>query len=96
VNRIEMLFDSDGFQSGIRSDQKLGELAKQNPAVGNTSNTFGFAAKSKESKFFIIGALFSEALAYFNRMIWRNGAISYRNHAILRRHWNTDSETIRE
>jgi len=65
VSRIEVLFDSYGFQSAIRSEQNLGTLAKQSSPIGSISNTFGFAAKSKESKFFIIGALFSEALAYF-------------------------------
>jgi hypothetical protein len=65
ANRIEVFFDSYGFQSAIRSEQNLGALEKQSSPIGSISNTFGFAAKSNEAKFFTIGTLFSETLAYF-------------------------------
>lgn len=57
-------FDSIRFQSAIGTDKALGSLAKQNSVIGDPNTSFGFAAKSEESKFFIIGALYSEAIAF--------------------------------
>jgi len=57
-------FDSARFQSAIRSDKSLGALAKENSVFGEQASSYGFAAKSEEAKFFIIGSLYSEALAY--------------------------------
>jgi hypothetical protein len=52
------------FQSGIRSPLNLGGLAKQNSPINEKGASFGFAAKSDEARFFLIGASYSEALAY--------------------------------
>jgi hypothetical protein len=60
----ESLFNSYKFQSGIKSDKGLGNLAKEHSAIGEQASSFGFAAKSEEAKFFIIGALYSETIAY--------------------------------
>jgi hypothetical protein len=60
----EEVFDSSRFQSGIKSDRSLGSVAKDQSFFGDPSVSFGFAAKSAEAKFFIIGSLYSEALAY--------------------------------
>jgi len=57
-------FDSARFQSAIGTDKVLGSLAKQNSVIGDPGVSFGFAEKSEEAKFFIIGALYSEAIAY--------------------------------
>jgi hypothetical protein len=57
-------FDSARFQSAIRSGKSLGSLAKENSVFGEQASSYGFAAKSEEAKFFIIGSLYSEALAY--------------------------------
>ncbi len=57
-------FNSDMFQSGIRSPLNLGGLAKQNSPINEKGASFGFAAKSDEARFFLIGASYSEALAY--------------------------------
>jgi hypothetical protein len=57
-------FNSDILQSGIRSPFNLGGLAKQNSPITEQGSTFGFAAKSDEARFFLIGASYSEALAY--------------------------------
>jgi hypothetical protein len=57
-------FDSARFQSAIRSDKSLGALAKEHSGIGEQGTSYGFAAKSEEAKFFIIGTLYSEALAY--------------------------------
>jgi hypothetical protein len=57
-------FDSYRFQSAIRSDKSLGALAKEHSVLGEQTTSYGFAAKSEEAKFFIIGSLYSEALAY--------------------------------
>ncbi|HAR45459.1 MAG: hypothetical protein A2X56_05515 [Nitrospirae bacterium GWC2_57_13] len=57
-------FNSSRFQAGIKGDKGLGELAKENTSLGDPATSFGFAAKSEEAKFFLIGSLYSEALAY--------------------------------
>jgi hypothetical protein len=57
-------FDSARFQSAIRSNKSLGALAKEHSTFGEQTTSYGFAAKSEEAKFFIIGSLYSEALAY--------------------------------
>jgi hypothetical protein len=57
-------FNSDMLQSGIRSPFNLGGLAKQNSPINEQASSFGFAAKSDEARFFLIGASYSEALAY--------------------------------
>lgn len=63
-------FNSYKFQSGIRTFRDLGVLAEENSIIGKEAVSFGFAAKSEEAKFFIIGALYSESLAYL-----RSGSI---------------------
>lgn len=60
----EVTFNSLAFQSGIRGARGLGEIAKENTMVGEQAVSFAFAAKSEEAKNFIIGALYSEALAF--------------------------------
>lgn len=60
----EVVFDSSSFQSEIRSGKSLGALAKEQSVVGEKATAFGFAAKSDKAKFFLIGSLYSEALAY--------------------------------
>jgi hypothetical protein len=60
----DVIFDSSTFQSGIRSGKSLGTLAKEQSIVGEKATAFGFAAKSEEAKFFLIGSLYSEVLAY--------------------------------
>jgi hypothetical protein len=57
-------FNSARFQSSLRSATDLGTLAQKNPAINEQAVTFGFAEKSAEAKFFIIGTLYTEALAY--------------------------------
>ena len=57
-------FDSTRFQAAIGTDGALGVLAKQNSVIGDPNVSFGFAEKSDEAKFLIIGALYSEAIAY--------------------------------
>jgi hypothetical protein len=61
---IDSYFNSYKFQSGIKSGKGLGTLAKEHSAIGEQASSFGFAAKSEEAKFFIIGALYSETIAY--------------------------------
>jgi hypothetical protein len=57
-------FDSTRFQSAIGTDGALGVLAKQNSVIGDPNVSFGFAEKSDEARFLVIGALYSEAIAY--------------------------------
>jgi len=59
-------FNSGAFQSGLWSAKNLGELATKNSPVREKEAAFGFSAKSEEAKFFIIGALYSEAIACLN------------------------------
>jgi hypothetical protein len=57
-------FNSDMFQAGIGSPHNLGGLAKENSPINEKGASFGFAAKSDEARFFLIGAAYSEVLAY--------------------------------
>ncbi|MFZ2445109.1 MAG: hypothetical protein WAW37_02010 [Syntrophobacteraceae bacterium] len=63
-------FNSQAFQSGIRSTQNIGALATQYSPLQDKASTFGFAAKSDEARFFLIGALYTEALAYVTGGKW--------------------------
>ncbi|MHC1729334.1 MAG: hypothetical protein AB9866_25605 [Syntrophobacteraceae bacterium] len=59
-------FNSHAFQSGIQTEKNLGEIAKQNSPLAEKVSAFGFAAKSDEARFFLIGALYTEVLAYLH------------------------------
>lgn len=60
----EIVFSSNAAQAGLRAEGDLGALAKENSALGDQANAFGFAAKSDEANTFLVGALYSEALAF--------------------------------
>ncbi|MBN1254744.1 MAG: hypothetical protein JXA50_05670 [Deltaproteobacteria bacterium] len=62
--KTDVVFDSSVFQSGITSDKSIGTLAKEQSTIGTKATAYGFAAKSEEAKFFLIGTLYAEALAY--------------------------------
>jgi hypothetical protein len=64
INEGETIFNSSRFQSGIKSGMNLGIVAKENSLAGDQATSFGFAEKSEEAKFFLVGSLFSEVLAY--------------------------------
>ncbi len=59
-------FDSVRFQSAIRSDRSLGDMAKENSPLKENTASYGFSEKSEEANFFIIGTLYSEAVAFLN------------------------------
>lgn len=63
---VERVDSSYYYQSAIEnaSGRSLGEIAKEQSAVGEDEESFGFAEKSEEAKFFLIGSLYSEAIAY--------------------------------
>jgi hypothetical protein len=61
---VEVIFNSIGFQSSIKTDKGLGALAQEHSTIGNKDTSFGFAAASDEARFFLIGSVYSEALAY--------------------------------
>lgn len=61
-----MHFDSAAFQSAMNNSRNLGSLAKENTPIGGNAVEFGFAAKSEEAKFFLIGTLYSESLAFLS------------------------------
>ena len=63
-------FNSQAFQSGITSAQNLGDLAKRYSPLHEKTDAFGFAAKSDEARFFMIGAIYTEALAYIRSEKW--------------------------
>lgn len=63
-------FNSQAFQSGIRSPRDIGVLAKQYSPLQDKASTFGFSAKSDEARFFLIGAIYTEALAYVASGKW--------------------------
>jgi hypothetical protein len=60
----KVVFDSSAFQSGIASTAGLAPLADGMSLYGKGGQAMGFAAKSDEAKTFLIGAFYSESLAY--------------------------------
>jgi hypothetical protein len=60
----EVYFDSAMLQARIKSEKPLTTVAMQHSAIGEEAIAFGFAAKSEEAKFFIIGSLYADALAH--------------------------------
>jgi hypothetical protein len=54
-------FNSYLFQSSLQTDTSLGALAAAHPALEHQARSLGFAAMSE---FYVIGALYAEALAY--------------------------------
>lgn len=59
----EPSFSSFGLQAAVRTPESLGALATANSSFGDEAASFGFAAKSPEAQFFLIGAAYAEALA---------------------------------
>ena len=57
-------FNSANYQSTIHSSENLSRLAKKQSPLGEDAAAYGFAAKSDDAKFFVIGALYAEALAH--------------------------------
>jgi hypothetical protein len=68
AGRGEKVHSSYAHQSAIEnfSDKSLGELAREQSPVQEDALAYGFAAKSEEAKFFIIGSLYSETLAHLS------------------------------
>lgn len=60
----EAYFNSARNQTAIQSGKSLSNLAMTHTSIGEDPVSYGFAAKSDEAKFFIIGTLYSEALAH--------------------------------
>jgi hypothetical protein len=64
VEEVEEIFNSARYQANISRDKNLGVLAGEVSYIPEDTISLGFAAKSEEAKNFIIGALYSEALAF--------------------------------
>jgi hypothetical protein len=47
-----------------RPSKDLGALPRERSTIGNKDTSFGFAAASDEARFFLIGSVYSEAMAY--------------------------------
>src|SRR5262249_41869830 len=59
----DVYFDSSRFQARLHSETEVSPQAMQQVALGEQAVAFGFAAKSAEAKFFIIGSKYTEAVA---------------------------------
>src|SRR5262245_481223 len=59
----DVYFDSSRFQARLHSETDVNSLATQQVALGDQTVAFGFAAKSVEAKFFILGSFYTEAVA---------------------------------
>lgn len=59
----DIRFNSGAFQAALAGDG-LGTLALDNSSLGEAASSFGFSAKSDEANVFLIGSLYSEALAF--------------------------------
>lgn len=57
-------FSSQLFQSAIRSESGLADLAERTNYISDDLVSFGFSASSAEARFFVLGTLYSQALAY--------------------------------
>jgi hypothetical protein len=66
ADKGEITLNSSQFQAGITSETALATLAKQHVALGDQVVTFGFSAKSEAAKFFILGSVYAEAVAYLH------------------------------
>jgi hypothetical protein len=62
----KIVLNSSRFQAAIKSEKSLGDLVSEVSPIGEEALSFGFAAKSEEAKTFIIGILYSEALAFIS------------------------------
>jgi hypothetical protein len=64
VGPAQVLFSSRALQAELSRSEDLSSLAQQNSALGDSATAYGFAAKSDEANVFLVGALYSEALAF--------------------------------
>ena len=60
----DLVFSSSVMQAELGSTVDLGAMARENSALGERASSFGFSAKSDEANVFLVGALYSEALAF--------------------------------
>ena len=60
----ELMFSSSAMQAGLEGAVDLGALAHEHAAIGDGASSFGFSAKSDEANVFLVGAMYSEALAF--------------------------------
>jgi len=65
LSKSTPLFNSYAFQSALRSSSGGGGIPVECYSdIGKNAVNFGFAANDEEAKFFIIGSIYSEAMAY--------------------------------
>jgi len=60
----DLVFSSSATQAALAGTQDLGVLAQQNSVLGESASSFGFSAKSDEANVFLVGSVYSEALAF--------------------------------
>jgi hypothetical protein len=60
----DVYFSSSMFQASIKSEKDLGALVAGLSTIGKQDTAFAFAGKSEPAKFFTMGSLYAEALAY--------------------------------
>lgn len=57
---------SNSFQLAIMSDKNLGRLTTETNFIDGQAISFGFGDRSPQARIFILGSLYSQALAYWN------------------------------
>ena len=62
----EVRFNTAHFQAALAPQTALGPLVTAHSTLGDQAIAFGFAAKSPDAKFFLLGTLYAEALAYLH------------------------------
>ena len=60
----DLVFSSSALQAELDGSVDLGAMAQENSALGERASSFGFSVKSDEANVFLVGALYSEALAF--------------------------------
>ena len=58
-----VVFNSSALQAEL-SGAGIGTIALNNSMLGDAATSFGFAARSEEANVFLVGALYSESLAF--------------------------------
>lgn len=62
----DLVFSSSALQAELDGNIDLGAMAQENSALGERASAFSFSTKSDEANVFLVGALYSESLAFMS------------------------------
>lgn len=70
----DLVFSSSALQASLEGTVDLGAMAQSNSLLGEQASSFGFSAKSDEANVFLVGAMYSEALAFLRSSDFESAA----------------------